>query len=146
MKREDLRVGGVYKHCKYPLFIACISLGERGSLEGMALNNYNDIHQGDMCRSWFIPSFEPFDISLSLEQGECKEVIKGGDLNHWRKVDEELPENEDGVIVKIKVDSDICSFDIARYDKLYKTFYSTSYCVDSSFEDCGNVIEWKPID
>lgn len=68
------------------------------------------------------------------------------DSEKWRKVDEELPENEDDVIVKIKVDSDICSFDIARYDKLYKTFYSTSYCVDSSFEDCGNVIEWKPID
>lgn len=138
MKREDLRVGGVYKHCGFPLLVACTAIGKYDRLEGVALNSYNGIERGYVSDSWFVRNFEPFDISLSLEQG--------GDLNHWRKVDEELPENEDGVIVKIKVDSDICSFDIARYDKIDKTFYSISYCVDSSFEDCGNVIEWKPID
>lgn len=144
MKREDLRVGGVYKHCKYPLFIACISLGERGSLEGMALNNYNDIHQGDMCRSWFIPSFEPFDISLSLEQGECKEVIKGGDLNHWRKVNEELPNN--GQIILVKTINN--TYHTANYDANRGDFYSVSMY---ELDDCelfliDGIVEWKPID
>ena len=135
MKREDLRVGGIYKHCKYPLFIACISLGERGSLEGMALNNYNDIHQGDMCRSWFIPNFEPFDISLSLEQGECKEAIKGGDLNHWRKVSEELPDKSCEVLVK---DSMV---------NMYIAYFSYGkFQLDRYVQISGDIIEWKPID
>ena len=133
MKREDLRVGGVYKHCKYPLFIACTSLGEHGSLEGMALNNYNDIHQGDMCRSWFIPSFEPFDISLSLEQGECKEVIKGGDLNHWRKVSEELPNDNIDVLVKIDIQGYI-HYDVDRI--IYGEWCNGD----------DGIIEWKLID
>lgn len=132
MKREDLRVGGVYKHRKYPLFIACTSLGERGSLEGMALNNYSDIYQGDMCRSWFIPSFEPFDISLSLEQGECKEAIKGGDLNHWRKVSEELPNDNIDVLVKIDIQGYI-HYDVDRI--IYGEWCNGD----------DGVIEWKPI-
>lgn len=43
MKREDLKVGGVYKHCEFPLFVVCTVIGKCGGLEGIALNGYNGI-------------------------------------------------------------------------------------------------------
>lgn len=132
MKREDLKVGGVYKHCEYPLFVTCTAIGKCGGLEGVALNSYNGIERGYVSDLWFVRNFEPFDIGLSLEQGKCKDDIKGGNLNYWRKVSEELPNDNIDVLVKIDIQGYI-HYDVDRI--IYGEWCNGD----------DGIIEWKPI-
>ena len=137
MNAEDLKVGGVYKHCEEPLFVACTAIGKYGGLEGIALNSYNGIEQGYVSNSWFVHNFEPFDIGLSLDQNKFEAVTKADNLNYWRKVGEELPGvREEHYWILTKSDDnrlDVISI-LNGYDKDVVKFLLKNY------------VEWKPID